>query len=356
MSAAEDVVRLTDSIHAFLAKLDCTLQARWKQSFISFPAGTDLMTSIEQEQDELVQQYLLEVTQFLDDSYALLTELDTCLSPRERQACLLYHRSLLLPFFLQSQFVRRALDKPLGYAGDYGVNEMLFDNKENGLSPLAKLLSHYALNTGPAKAHRNRMPWAHAHLWQKMRDTAEKSMRVLSFACGPERILREFSLQGGTCEITLCDADNRALEYCRRDFNKIARKTGASVPIHPVELSATRLLKDPTSVEALQQPTNGEGYDMILVLGLLDYLPAPAVTNLIDILTTLLKPGGDILLTNVHSRNPWRSFMEYIGEWRVIAREEREFSDLALGNPSRLRLLELITDESGTNLYFAGRR
>ena len=110
MSAAEDVVRLTDSIHAFLTKLDGTLQARWKQCFISFPACTDLLTGIEQEQDELVQHYLLEVTQFLDASYAMLTELDTGLSPRERQMCLFYHRSLLLPFFLQSQFVRRALD------------------------------------------------------------------------------------------------------------------------------------------------------------------------------------------------------------------------------------------------------
>ena len=356
MSAVEDVIRLTDSIHAFLAKLDCTLQARWKQSFVSFPTDTDLLLSIEQEQDELVQQYLLEVTQFLDDSYALLTELDTGLSSRERQTCLFYHRSLLLPFFLQSQFVRRALDKPLGYAGDYGVNEMLFENKEHGISPLSKLLSHYALNTGPARAHRNRLPWAHDHLWQKMRDTAEKPMHVLSFACGPERILREFLLQGGTCEITLCDADNRALEYCRRDFNKIARRTGINVPIHPVELSATRLLKDPTTVEVLQQPTNGKGYDMILVLGLLDYLPAAAATNLIDILTGLLKPGADILLTNVHSRNPWRSFMEYIGEWCVIAREECEFRELALGKPSRFRQLELITDESGTNLYFAGRK
>jgi SAM-dependent methyltransferase len=199
------------------------------------------------------------------------------------------------------------------------------------------------------------MQWALQHLRRCTQDNAGRPVRILSFACGPEHILREFVAQGGNCEITLCDHDARALEYCRREFKKIMRKTGAEIPIHYVELSAYTLLKDPAAIELLRQAVQDGQYDAVLVLGLLDYLQASAFSKLLDALATLLQPGGDILLTNVNRSNPWRSFMEYIGEWRVIARDRDEFQELVIGNPARFSTTELITDASGTNLYFAGR-
>ena len=355
MNAAKEVISLTDSIHSYLNQLDRKLNASMKPSITAFPFDTERWSEVERIQDSLVQEYIPEVTQFLDQAYASLTELDTCLSHHDQQACLSYHRTLVQPFFLQTQFTRRAFDRPLGYAGDYVTNEMLFENKSDGASPLARILSHYALNNGPARAHRGRMQWANHHLWQRVHDNAGRPIRILSFACGPEHILREFVAQGGNCEITLCDHDGRALEYCRREFKKIMRKTGTEIPIHYVELSAYALLKNPAAIDLLRQPVGEGHYDAILVLGLLDYLQDQAFTKFLDALATLLKPGGDILLTNVNRNNPWRSFMEYIGEWRVISRDRDEFRDLVIGNPPRFSITELITDESGTNLYFAGR-
>jgi len=356
MNTAENVIQLTDTMRAFLDKLDADLHTSLKPSITSFPSEPEHWANVQKVQDSLCQQYNPMLTDFLDASYASLTELDTELSPQDRGACQSYHRALLQPYFLQSQFVRRALDKPLGYAGDFGVNEMLFDNKPCGVSPISRLISHYALNNGPARAHRGRMPWAHNLLWQRVRNAQEQPVRILSFACGPEHVLREFVAQGGECEMTLCDADNRALDYCRREFKKITRKTGTAIPIHYVELSAHKLLKEPACKELLQAPVEGQEYDVILVLGLLDYLSAQAVNNLMDILVPMLKTGGDILLTNVHQDNPWRSFMEYIGDWHVISRVEDEFRTLVTGNPPRLKTIELTRDASGTNVYFAGRK
>jgi extracellular factor (EF) 3-hydroxypalmitic acid methyl ester biosynthesis protein len=355
MNTVENVIQLTDSVRAFLDRLNVELNTALRPWTYAFSSGPTYLTKVEQWQEDVLQKYNPMVTEYLDGSYASLTELDACLSPDERVVCQAYHRALVQPFFLQSQFVRRALDKPLGYAGDYVVNEMLFENKHSGASPLAKLLSYYALNNGPARAHRDRMPWAHDFLWKRAHSVTQRPMRVLSFACGPEHVLREFAAQGAACEITLCDADSRALEYCRREFKKVMRKTGTNLPLHYVELSAYSLLKEPDKVELLQ-PLEGQGYDMILVLGLLDYLSAQAVDKLVDILTTTLQPGGEILLTNVHQCNPWRSFMEYVGEWHVIERGEDEFSKLVMGNPPRFRNIELLKDASGTNLYLAGRK
>ncbi len=354
MSATKDAIRLTDSIYDFLTQLDLELHTQVKPLLASFPFDPERWMDIEQRQNELLQRYIPVVTQFLDKAYASLTEVDGSLAQHDRQACIAYHRMLVQPFFLQSQFVRRALDKPLGYAGDYVVNEMLFANKVEGSSLLARLLTYYALNNGPAKAHRGRMPWAHDHIRRQVCNAGKRPIQILSFACGPEHVLREFAAQGGVCEITLCDHDSRALEYCRREFKKIAHKTGTNLPIHYVELSATTLLKDPTAVSFLQQPIVEGSYDVILVLGLLDYLPEQAVTNFMDILVTLLRPGGVMLLTNVHRSNLWRSFMEYVGEWRLLYRDEVEFHNLMIGAPERFKTTTMITDDTGVNLYFAG--
>jgi hypothetical protein len=70
---------------------------------------------------------------------------------------------------------------------------------------------------------------------------------------------------------------------------------------------------------------------------------------------TLLQPDGYLLLTNLHVQNPHRSFMEYLGDWFVIYRSLEEFGTMVIGDPARLTTEELITDETGTNIYFAGR-
>src|SRR6185312_968909 len=146
MNAPKEVISLTDSIYAYLSQLDRKLNDLMMPSITAFPFDAEEWTEVERKKDRLVQEYIPEVTQFLDSAYASLTELDGCLSHSDAQACLTYHRSLVQPFFLQTQFVRRAFDRPLGYAGDYVTNEMLFENKSEGISPLAKILSHYTLN------------------------------------------------------------------------------------------------------------------------------------------------------------------------------------------------------------------
>ena len=108
MSATEDAFRLTESIYDFLTRLDLELHAQVKPLLATFPFDPERWTSIEQRQDELLQQYIPVVTHFLDETYASLTELDGSLSQHDRQACIAYHRMLVQPFFLQSQFVRRA--------------------------------------------------------------------------------------------------------------------------------------------------------------------------------------------------------------------------------------------------------
>jgi hypothetical protein len=92
------------------------------------------------------------------------------------------------------------------------------------------------------------------------------------------------------------------------------------------------------------------------MLGLLDYLTVRQAARLLDRLTLLLRPGGRLLLTNVSDLNPWRSFMEWIGDWTVYGRSQGDFLPLAVGTPARVTPSELTSDPTGTNVFFVGIR
>ena len=63
----------------------------------------------------------------------------------------------LHPLLLCSPFVYRTFQKPLGYAGDYEMVNMMFREPYEGGSLFAKMVNTYALQLPPIIAHRNRI-------------------------------------------------------------------------------------------------------------------------------------------------------------------------------------------------------
>jgi len=190
----------------------------------------------------------------------------------------------------------------------------------------------------------------------RLQQTAGRPLRVLSFGCGPEPVLREFLAQGGQATLTLCDSEPRALERCRLHFRRLERQLGTQLDIDYVRISAQCLIIDGAAAASLRLSAGTEGYDAILVLGLLDYLQEEIILNLLDILVAMLRSGGELFVTTMHRANRWRALMEYVGNWRLLHRDEDELRDLVVGHPQRLEPVELITDVTGANLYFVGRR
>jgi len=68
-----------------------------------------------------------------------------------------YVRRQLHPIVLCSPFLFRTYTKPLGYAGDYEMVNMMLRDPYEGSSAFAKILNYALLNTEPVVAHRNRI-------------------------------------------------------------------------------------------------------------------------------------------------------------------------------------------------------
>ncbi|HLM47596.1 MAG TPA: hypothetical protein VK458_27275, partial [Myxococcaceae bacterium] len=256
MSAIADFIHTAEELHHGLARLSDELQQGLPERLARFPRDPEQRENMQREQREVLQRRIPEVSAWLDRLYFRLTELNATMTEEERERALEHHRAAVQPFFLQCPFVRRAVDKPLGYPGDYVTVEMLFGSEDQGVSTLARLLSHYALNCGPAQAHRARPPWIMGHM-RRLEQERGRPLRVLSFACGPEHSLREHTALGGTGSYLLCDFDPAPLDYCRRQFEKLARMPRSGVPMPElrfIQLSTYQLIRYRDSLQKLHHP------------------------------------------------------------------------------------------------------
>ena len=67
----------------------------------------------------------------------------------------------LLPLLMPSPFFNRIFTKPLGYAGDYEMVNMMYRNEPAGLTTFARVVDAWMLAGPPSQAHRNRINILH---------------------------------------------------------------------------------------------------------------------------------------------------------------------------------------------------
>jgi extracellular factor (EF) 3-hydroxypalmitic acid methyl ester biosynthesis protein len=71
-------------------------------------------------------------------------------------------------------------------------------------------------------------------------------------------------------------------------------------------------------------------FDLILAGGLFDYLPDRLAVRTIAESWRLLAPGGRMVFTNIAVGNPFRVWIEYMGDWTLIERTESDIERLCL--------------------------
>jgi extracellular factor (EF) 3-hydroxypalmitic acid methyl ester biosynthesis protein len=261
-----------------------------------------------------------------------------------------YVRRELHPIVLCSPFLYRTYTKPLGYAGDYEMVNMMLRDPYEGSTAFAKLLNFALLNTEPVVAHRNRIDFLVEKLRSEcVRRAARGKTRILNLACGPamevQRFLRECP-ESDLAEIDLLDFNAETLEYTRECLEEARRAGGRQTGLRYFQRSVHQLLRAATQ--------GGEdeftGYDFVYCAGLFDYLSQRVCKRMVELFCTMVKPGGVIIVTNVATSNPRKAWMEYVMEWNLIYRDEKEMMDLV---PEGIKLMNTTVgaDSTGVNLF-----
>lgn len=260
----------------------------------------------------------------------LFDYLDHLKNKEQRERLLAFFRRELNEFYLQSPYARRAMEKPLGYAGDYEMMNQVYRNGYEGTSLFSKLIHRYTVNEAAAISVRERK----SYLSEKINTAITKSknavVTICSVACGPAQewveFFDHFSLpKEKQLEIVLIDQDVEALFDARRNVQSCSRDLGSQVSIicEPV------VVKDIIDNSERASAFLDRSFDMIYSAGLYDYLPQAIAKSLTATLAARLKPSGHLLVGNFHPSSPTRAICEFSIDWRLIYRTEEEVKDLA---------------------------
>lgn len=316
-------------------------------------SGSGDRLSLERRTLEHIQDRLFEEVRPVMEAFERIADL----VPEGREAVhKSYLRRQLHPLILCSPFTYRTYHKPLGYAGDYEMVNMMLRDPYEGASLFAKILNRAFLETPPVIAHRNRIEY----LKQLLHDETERQLatggrtQVLNLGCGPAREIQDFLRNdelSDFCDLSLLDFNQETLEYTQRILTQIRAEAGRSTTVRYVLRSVNQLLKQATTGDVDME---WESFHLVYCAGLFDYLSQRVCRRLVEVFARLLRPGGVLVVTNVAARNPSRAWMEYVLEWNLVYRDDDGMAELV--PPGGRYGWELHEDSTGVNLFLKIRK
>jgi extracellular factor (EF) 3-hydroxypalmitic acid methyl ester biosynthesis protein len=266
-----------------------------------------------------------------------------------------FARRELHPYMLCAPFLWRSFYKPLGYAGDYEmVNMMLQESPSVGTTTYAKIFHELTTGVAACIAHRNRVKILERQLAEEAERVTTEEQRiftVLTVACGPaieiQRFIRNHEVVN-QCALHLMDFNEETLAYTKQRAADAMTASGHKPAIKFIQKSIDDLLKN------IHLESEGflPSYDMIYCAGLFDYFPDNVCRNLLQLYHRWVRPGGLLVATNVHPNNPDIAMMEHLLEWYLIYRDEVHLLSLAPKGTNG----EVFSDETGVNVFLTIRK
>jgi len=294
---------------------------------------------------ELATPIMLKVKTYLDRLEGEAEQVDAEIAPVHRT----YAQSALHPLLLRAPFVYRTFTKPLGYAGDYEMVNQILNDPQQGPTTYFQIVNTAFLKAAVATAHRNRIDLLVDFL-SRQADAARaagRPFRILNVGCGPafeiQRFVREYP-QPELLSFQLVDFSEETLAYTKSSIEGSAASAGHKVSVEMVHQSVHELLKRKITPD----DAGLREFDAVYCAGLFDYLSDKVCSRLLSYFAARTRPGGQLLVTNVHSDNPEKFGMEHLLEWYLIYRDEARMSMLL---PEQSRDHKLYVDQTGVNVF-----
>ena len=312
------------------------------------------------ESDEirtLVQNAILETEgrkfiTYLDKRLDELEDLVKDFSQQEHKTHGFYFRKQLWSFILCSPFMARTNLKPLGYAGDYRMMQMIYSKALEGESTFGKLMHFHPMQHPGAQAVCSRRNLVARIIRERLKKNIGmgEPLRILSVASGPAFELQDILKSPEDCpqcRFSLLDQDSRALAEAAALVDNLMTTYGTKIEAHPIKASIRTLL----STREMRDKW-GE-FDVIYSMGLFDYLTPPVASALLNKLSQLLAPEGEMTIGNFHVSNTGKVYMEYWLDWVLYYRTEEEFLSL-IQNDSLQG--EVVFEDTGNQMFLKAQK
>jgi extracellular factor (EF) 3-hydroxypalmitic acid methyl ester biosynthesis protein len=263
----------------------------------------------------------------------------------------------LHPLVMCSPFAYRTYHKPLGYAGDYEMVDMILRDPYEGGSLFAKVVNLWFLSQWPARAHRNRIKHLKGLLKEESRRGAGRGrpIRVLNLGCGPAREIQEFLAEDALCDhaqFNLLDFNEETVQHTSRILDELKRRYARRTLIQMQKKSVQQVLKEGAK-PVVDAPDRR--YDLVYCAGLFDYLPDRTCVQLMNVFYDWLEPGGLLVATNVEDCKPFRHMLEFVLDWHLIYRSVKKSAALL---PRRVEAenARILKDPTEVNVFIEVRK
>jgi|GEM_PF-2169235 len=262
-----------------------------------------------------------------------------------------YIQKELMHFFFRGKDTpmnTHVLKKPLGYAGDYITMNYIYNNQFIGNTTYGLLIGKHALDLPIAKAHRNREKILQSYIDKIVNHKKHNTHKnITSFACGPAvEIVNYINKRKNMNKLSFfcIDAEERALDEVSKRVKVKKSKYSSSINLNLYKRNIINILKKGKIEQFPKQ-------DLIYSSGFMDYLTDIIAIKYIRLLIKYLKPNGRLILVNISSENPVRSYLEMVAEWYLHHRSKKNLGVLAQkACPSKRFYIEE-DPETKMNLY-----
>jgi SAM-dependent methyltransferase len=219
---------------------------------------------------------------------------------------------------------------------------MIYQNRWSGTGRIGPLLDRCFLNSPIAKAVRNRRTLLAKRIMSTVQ-AKDGAAHVTSLACGPAQEVFDVFEQLGDrrrLQAFVVDIDLQALAHVadRRDKAQLQNW------INLINANLVYLALGRQKLELKDQ-------DLIYSPGLIDYFNDRFVVKLLNWIHGRLRPGGTVILGNLHPNNYCKEIMDYILEWRLIHRSEEDMHRLFIASAFARPCSQIQFEDEGINLF-----
>jgi extracellular factor (EF) 3-hydroxypalmitic acid methyl ester biosynthesis protein len=217
------------------------------------------------------------------------------------------------PILERGWMQNRARTKPRGYAGDY---ELLGRMLRNQLcdDPLGRLFDRYFQALAAPIAVRNRCDLVRDWVIELAR-SRQQPATVVVVGSGPagdieQAVVALSPQERGLLRFRLLDYDPQALDRARERILPYVQEDALAT-------EACSLFRIPTRPKLAQWL---DGADLLVCVGMFDYLDDDAASGMLAAFYERLAPGGEAIVFNFSPTNTSRAYMEWIGNWYLLYR------------------------------------
>jgi len=246
--------------------------------------------------------------------------------------------------FLKGTYNEWSFRKPYGYAGDFKIIDDIYQNNPTS-SGFSRLFDNYFQASATSAAVRNRKEDFKRLVTSFIRHSKGQPLSIMNLASGPCRELREIlSSDKALCKEVIFDCydqDEKAIEYAKKLLVGYSN-------INFIKENALRIALKKNVLQLINKK-----YDLIYTTGLFDYLSERVGIALVANLKKLLNSNGMLAISTMRDRysNPSVHYMEWVGDWNLVYRNEEEFKHIFIDAGFSENELQIRYEQQGIMQY-----